>query len=331
MTTKLGFTKMTIQEFATWIKSIHIARTITTIQQHHTYIPSYTEFRGTNHFEMQQGMKNHHINSNGWSDIGQQFSTFPDGSILTGRSLEKSPACIYGQNANAICIEHVGNFDLSGDTMTPAHRDTIIQITAILCTRFNLAVDTNRIVYHHWFNLETGARNNGTGKNKTCPGTNFFGGNKVAHCEANFLPLVAQQISGQPVVPNPAPAITNPIKYACVNTASLNVRIAANASASKADHAPVTLGAILRVFAEQNGWYKISSGKDYWVSATYTYEVKRAIVNANSLNIRTGPAATFAKVGSYTKGQELFIEKEQNNWCKINMETKWMSKDYLVF
>jgi len=28
MTTKLGFTKMTIQEFATWIKSIHIVRNI---------------------------------------------------------------------------------------------------------------------------------------------------------------------------------------------------------------------------------------------------------------------------------------------------------------
>ena len=61
MTTKLGFTKMTIQEFAAWIKSIHVALTITTIQQHHTYIPSYSDFRGANHFEMQQGMKNHHI------------------------------------------------------------------------------------------------------------------------------------------------------------------------------------------------------------------------------------------------------------------------------
>ena len=325
MTTKLGFTKMTIQEFSAWIKSTHVARTITTIQQHHTYIPSYVNFTGANHFEMQQGMKNHHINSNGWSDIGQQFTTFPDGSIMTGRSLEKSPACIYGQNANAICIEHIGNFDLSGDIMTPEHRDSIIQMTAILCTRFNLAVNTNKIVYHHWFNLETGARNNGTGKNKSCPGTNFFGGNKVSSCEANFLPLVSQEINGQPTTP------VAPIKYACVNTSSLNVRIAASSSALKADRAPVTLGAILRVFAEKNGWYKISSSKEYWVSASYTYEVKRAVVDANSLNIRTGPGTAFSKDGSYTKGQELFIEKEQNNWCKINMESKWVSKDYLVF
>ena len=62
-------------------------------------------------------MKAYHVTYNGWNDIGQHFTIFPDGLILTGRSLEKSPACIYGQNANAICIENLGNFDLGGDQM----------------------------------------------------------------------------------------------------------------------------------------------------------------------------------------------------------------------
>jgi hypothetical protein len=67
-------------------------------------------------------MKNHHVNNNGWADIGQHFSIFPDGKICTGRNLESTPACIYGRNANAICIENVGYFDTGKDTMTTAQK-----------------------------------------------------------------------------------------------------------------------------------------------------------------------------------------------------------------
>ncbi|RYY67337.1 MAG: N-acetylmuramoyl-L-alanine amidase [Chitinophagaceae bacterium] len=193
MTTQFGFTKMTIDEFETWITTCHITRTILTIQQHHTYSPAYAHFKGVNHFELQQGMKNYHVNQNGWADIGQHFTTFPDGTIITGRSLDISPACIKGQNANAICIENLGNFDTGKDKMTIAQKDTIIRMTAKLCSRFNLPVNVNSIVYHHWFDLVTGLRNNGTRNNKSCPGTDFFGGNKVNDCIANFLPLVLSQ------------------------------------------------------------------------------------------------------------------------------------------
>ena len=118
MTTKFGFTKLTIDEFETWISNLRVARTILTVQEHHTFSPNYSLFNGNNHFELQRGMKHHHVNHNGWSDIGQHFTTFPDGSIVTGRSMEQSPACILGQNANAICIEHLGYFDKGKDDCT---------------------------------------------------------------------------------------------------------------------------------------------------------------------------------------------------------------------
>jgi len=59
-------------------------------------------------------------------------------------------------------------------------------MTAILANKFSIAINTGKIVYHHWFDSRNGRRNNGTGYNKTCLGTNFFGGNKVDNCIKNF-------------------------------------------------------------------------------------------------------------------------------------------------
>jgi hypothetical protein len=44
MESKYGFVKMTIAEFGSWILSQRIARTILTVQQHHTWSPNYTHF-----------------------------------------------------------------------------------------------------------------------------------------------------------------------------------------------------------------------------------------------------------------------------------------------
>jgi predicted component of type VI protein secretion system len=96
-------------------------------------------------------------------------------------------------------LEHLGNFDSGKDVMLAEQRETIIQMTAILCRRFNIPVNTQSIVYHHWFNLSTGQRNDGSSNNKSCPGTNFFGGNKVIDCSTNFLPLILQA-SSSPII-----------------------------------------------------------------------------------------------------------------------------------
>lgn len=328
MESKNGFLKMSVAEFVSWIQSQRIARTILTVQQHHTWSPSYTHFNGNNHFERQLAMKNHHVRNNGWSDIGQHFTSFPDGTIVTGRSLESTPACIFGANRDSICIEHLGNFDKDGDTMTNEHRLSIIQMTAALCDKFRLPVNTFSIIYHHWFELSTGKRNNGIGGNKSCPGTNFFGGNKIEDCMTNFLPLVEQALQGSPI-PHLPPGIE---KYVAVTANSLNVRTSPTGSASKAsDRDPVQLGAILRIYKESNGWLKISNSQSHWVYGKYTTDVQRASVNANVLRVRSGPGTQFSIVDNLMKSEEIFISTIKGDWCKISLEEKWLSKSFLDF
>lgn len=328
MQTKYGFQKMSIEEFETWIANLKVARTIIYIQQHHTYLPNYSSFKDSNHFEMQKSMKDFHVNTHGWLDIGQQFSTFPDGSILTGRSMEMSPACILGFNAYCLCIENVGNFDIGQDLMTNEQMQTIIRMTAALCKRFAIAVNTDKIVYHHWFNLSTGERNDGTKNNKSCPGTAFFGGNKVSNCQQNFIPKVLAQLNNtQPIFIN-----DKLLKYVCVNSDTLNVRTASNSKSNKApDKEPVVLGAILRVYKIENDWYKISNTKEHWIAGKYTKEVFRATVNADTLNVRIGPGTSFTSTNSLLKGTEIFIQQEKDGWCKISLEEKWVKKSFLDF
>lgn len=201
----------TAAEFAAWLRTAPIKRKIVRIQNHHTYEPSYNDFNGSNHFERLEAMRRHHRKERGWSDIGQTLTTFPDGAVAVCRAFELAPACIYGANNGAVCIEHLGNFDKVGDTMRPEHRACIVEVVAALVSKFGVVVDTQGIVYHHWFDLKTGKRTNGKGTTKTCPGSAFFGGNTVEDCEKSFLPLVRAALAPEgtdaPVrAPEPATA-----------------------------------------------------------------------------------------------------------------------------
>ena len=327
METKYGFTKMSASEFEKWIDSLKVARTILYIQQHHTYSPDYHLFKGNNHFELQKGMKNYHVFTNGWMDIGQHFTIFPDGEIMTGRSLETTPACIYGNNSHSICIENLGNFDAGGDVMNSAQQQAILRVTAALCKKYNIPVNTSKVVYHHWFNLSTGERNNGTKNNKSCPGTRFFGGNKVEDCEREFLPKVKALLNVKI-----DPEISNLVKYVQVTASALSVRSKPDGNSSRvSDRDSAQFGSILRVFAEKNDWYKISGSKQHWVSKRYAEDVQRATVNADVLNVRNGPGSSFLKISSLPRGKEVFVCEEQNGWCRINFTPQWVSKDFLTF
>lgn len=181
-------------ELSKWLDQNNFTRTIRLIQNHHTEIPCYAEFRGNNHFQLLVEMEESHIERK-FDEIAQNLTTFPDGSIAVCRSFEKDPAGIRGANSGAICIENLGNFDSGKDSLTVEQRKTIVALNAALCHKFKLFPDTNTVVYHHWYDRVTGERTNGTGVTKTCPGTAFFGGNSVEAARAGFIPLIVRALS----------------------------------------------------------------------------------------------------------------------------------------
>jgi N-acetylmuramoyl-L-alanine amidase len=326
MDIKFRFNRLSVKHIETWLQGQQVARACLYLQQHHTRHPDYSMFNGSNHFELQQAMKNNDMAQNGWATMGQHFTVFPDGIILTGRSMERSPACIAGNNAHAICIKYLGNFDSGKDIMTTVQKEAGIRLTAALCKKFNLPVNTEHIVYHHWFHLETGERNNGSGVNASCPGNNFFGGNKVVDCENNFLPKVLECIGVQSL----NKTVRNSFKYAYINSDRLNIRKKPSQESEKSvDHEPVSWGAIVKVYQYRDEWLNISPENDSWIPAKHTREVKKVEVITDIPFVRNGPGNTFSPVGTYLKGQELFITEENNGWCRVVFENKWIQKNFI--
>jgi len=181
----LLFLKTEKEEFKEWLFKQVITRDIFRIQQHHEYSPDYewfNEHKG-DHFALLENNRRYHIDTRGFIDIAQNLTTFPDGAIAVCRPLNVMPAGITGANRGALCIENVGNFDSGGDIMTSDQEDTIIWITALVCTRFKCSPNENTVIYHHWYDP------------KTCPGTNFFGGNTMRTAQTNFYPLVIDEMT----------------------------------------------------------------------------------------------------------------------------------------
>lgn len=187
------FILLDLNEFDDWLNLQEITREIRLVQHHHTLVPGYSDFNGLNHFQLCKSMENYHIQERGFKEIAQNFTTFPDGKICVCRNINTIPAGIKGANAFGICIENLGNFDKGKDKMGIEHKNTIISMTKSLLIRFSLAAGNQSVVYHHWYDQSLGKRlaEGERGDTKSCPGTNFFGGNKVSDFEINFLPLIS--------------------------------------------------------------------------------------------------------------------------------------------
>ena len=85
------------------------------------------------------------------------------------------------------------NNDIDGDEMTKEQRRSILFVNAALCEVHGLEPNTETIVYHHWWTA-SGKRTDGVNAAKSCPGTNFFGGNKVKNARENFIPLIKESM-----------------------------------------------------------------------------------------------------------------------------------------
>ena len=212
MKTSNGFTLFEkTSEIGPWLKKQSVTRKVTRLQVHHMGLPSYSTWEKTDkkvfkdpHFGRTESLDSYGKTTWGSKSangkyIAQHFNVFPDGKITTGRSLNSNPIGITGWNTNAICVEIYGNFDKGQDTMTAAQKEAVIALFGELCKRFNITPGADTIRYHAWFTSSgTYLGDYKAGKSrKTCPGTNFFGGNSMAKYKANFLPAIKKYIAGE--------------------------------------------------------------------------------------------------------------------------------------
>lgn len=150
------FKQLTTQELIQYIRNFKFTRKITQYHVHHTWKPDYSNFTGKNHQQLQQGMKDYHVKTNGWRDIAQHITLYPDGIWLLGRDLNLNPASITGWNTGAICLEMIGNFDKGKDKMTEAQKQAVLEFSNFMTKELGLIMKFHR---------------DSPTAGKTCPGT----------------------------------------------------------------------------------------------------------------------------------------------------------------
>jgi len=261
------FILFTKDEFKNYLLNTSFHRNIYRIQNHHTYIPNYTHFfkdSPPNHFKWLNSMKRSHL-QRGFSDIGQNLTTFPDGTVALCRTMERIPAAIKGANTGSVAIEHLGYFDTGENNMTEAHKEIIVFTNAMLCHKFNLSPNDQNILYHHWFDLNSGKPTNGSGSTKSCPGTDFFGGNTVEAANKNFIPLITEKISN--IITNSNTPPVQSLLSGKVTASKLNVRAGVGTNFKVLYQ--LSHNAIVTVYAELDNWYKINPKENQWVAKQF--------------------------------------------------------------
>ena len=149
----MSYLKLTIDELLDVLKGFNH----TELHVHHTWKPDHSHFNGRNHVPLQDGMRNYHVNTNGWDDIAQHGTLFPDGYFLTGRDFGKQPVSIKGYNGSGnkipFAVEMIGNFDTGHDNLEGKQKEAILKLAKFFD-------DQGKYVRFHRENAP-----------KTCPGS----------------------------------------------------------------------------------------------------------------------------------------------------------------
>ena len=267
-----GFTEFeSIAEFRTWLNKQKVTRTVTRLQVHHMWLPDYSCWEKDNALRRQKNTKDFHIHTNHWDDIAQHFSIYPNGHIVTGRSLNKTPIGIRGWNTNAICCEIYGNFDKGHDKMTKSQQEVVVAFYGELCKKFKLTPSTATIRPHAWFTA--GGTYLGdyspSRSAKSCPGTNFMGIGNTKKAFVKFYSMIKEYMNGKE-----EPKKEDTSKYTTgvyrVDTDDLNVREKATADSEKVG--VVHKGDAYTITKVEGNWGYLKSGLG-WINLKYCKKV----------------------------------------------------------
>lgn len=115
---------------------------------HHTATPNVTDYSQERAFELSRAVQRHHMDQNGWGDVGQQLTISRGGFLMEGRN-ESLAAIRAGQhivgahvrdhNSVTIGIENEGNYD--AEEPNQGLYKSLVETCAWLCSAYDLGTD----------------------------------------------------------------------------------------------------------------------------------------------------------------------------------------------
>ena len=145
--------KVTYETFCALVENAPAGRNMREIILHHTWSPTVAQYAGQ---ETWRGIRDYHVNTRGWSDIGYHVGIAPDSSIWLLRPIQRTGGHCLGKNETSIGIVVLGNYDTGKDAVG-AQWSMAKYVTAVLCERFKL--NEGNVYFHRDF------------ADKSCPGT----------------------------------------------------------------------------------------------------------------------------------------------------------------
>lgn len=146
-------------EFVKWLDKNfgkYIEDHISELHVHHTWKPNHSNKQPL--LQLHENMRNYHVGTRGWQDIGQHVSIGKNGDVALGRDIKLMPASAFGHNGTAtwhpFMFEMIGDFDKGRDKLDGDQLATVMAISQYF-NKKNKKIRFHREMDNH----------------KSCPGT----------------------------------------------------------------------------------------------------------------------------------------------------------------
>lgn len=115
---------------------------------HHTATDNVTDYSKERAFELSQAVQRHHMDHNGWADVGQQLTISRGGFLMEGRNGSLAAiragqhllgAHVRDHNSVTVGIENEGNYD--AEEPNQWLYKSLVETCAWLCTTYGLGSD----------------------------------------------------------------------------------------------------------------------------------------------------------------------------------------------
>lgn len=121
-------------EFVKWLDKNfgrYVNDHLSELHVHHTWKPNHSHKQSL--LQLHENMRNYHVGTRGWQDIGQHVSIGKNGDVALGRDIKIMPASAFGHNGtptwHPFMFEMIGDFDKGHDKLDGDQLDTVMAIS----------------------------------------------------------------------------------------------------------------------------------------------------------------------------------------------------------